>query len=76
MILSEEKLIRRCIRNDRHAHEFLFNQFYQELYNIAMRYLTEHHDAEDVVIQSFTRVFKYLNNRGAKGTLFLCFKER
>jgi len=67
MILSEEELIRRCIRNDRHAHEFLFNQFYQELYVIAMRYLSDHHDAEDVVIQSFTRVFKHLNNFAYNG---------
>ena len=45
---------------DRHAQEFLFNQFYDELYVIAMRYLSDHHEAEDVVIQSFTRIFKAL----------------
>lgn len=48
--------------NDRRAQEFLFNQFYNSLYLIAMRYLSDHHDAEDVVIQSFTRVFKNLQN--------------
>ena len=62
MILNEKELITRCINNDRHAHEFLFNQFYQELYLIGMRYLSDHHDAEDVIIQSFTRVFKSLKN--------------
>ncbi len=67
MILSEEELVRRCIGKDRHAHEFLFNQFYQELYIIAMRYLSDHHNAEDVVIQSFTRVFKYLKNFSYQG---------
>jgi len=67
MILNEKELIRRCINNDRHAHKFLFNQFYQALYLIAMRYLSDHHDAEDVVIQSFTRIFKNLNKFSHNG---------
>lgn len=72
MILNEEELIRRCVKNDRHAQEFLFNQFYKNLYSISMRYLSDHHDAEDVVIQSFTRVFKNLkkfsyNGQGSLG---------
>lgn len=61
MILNEKELINRCNDNDRHAQEFLFNQHYNDLYLIAMRYLSDHHDAEDVIIQSFTRVFKNLN---------------
>lgn len=62
MILNEEELIKQCAKNDRHAQEFLYNQFYKEFYLIAMRYLSDHHDAEDVIIQAFTRVFKSLNN--------------
>ena len=58
LILNEEELIRRCINKDRHSQEFLFNQFYNDLYAIAMRYLSDHHDAEDAIIQSYTRVFK------------------
>jgi RNA polymerase sigma-70 factor (ECF subfamily) len=61
MILNEEELIKRCAKNDRHAQEFLFSQFYSDLYLIAMRYLSDHHDAEDVIIQAFTRVFRGLN---------------
>lgn len=71
MILNEEELVRRCTMNDRHAQEFLFNQFYNSLYLIAMRYLSDHHDAEDVIIQSFTRVFKNLQkfSFGGQGSL-------
>lgn len=32
-----------------------------------MRYLNDHHDAEDVIIQSFTRVFTNLKNFSYKG---------
>lgn len=67
LILNEEELIRRCIKHDRHAQEFLFNQYYKNLYLIAMRYLSDHHDTKDVIIQSFTRVFKSLKNFSYKG---------
>jgi RNA polymerase sigma-70 factor (ECF subfamily) len=60
LILNEKELVNRCIDSDRHAQEFLFNQHYNDLYLIAMRYLSDHHDAEDVIILSFTRVFKNL----------------
>jgi len=62
LILNEEELIRRCNNNDRHAQEFLFSHHYKDLYLIAMRYLSDHHNAEDIIIQSFTRVFKNLKN--------------
>jgi len=58
LILNEEELADRCSKNDRHAQEFLFNHHYTDLYLIAMRYLSDHHNAEDVVVQSFTKVFK------------------
>ncbi len=61
MILNEEKLIEQCIRNNRHAQESLYNQFYSELYLIAMRYLSDHHEAEDAIILCFTKVYKKLN---------------
>ena len=67
MILNEEELIKRCNKGDRHAQEFLYNQFYKDLYLIAMRYVSDHHDAEDVIIQSFTRVFKSLKSFCFKG---------
>ena len=67
MILNEEELVNRCKRDDRHAQEFLYNQFYDELYLIAMRYLSDHHDAEDTLIQSFTKVFKNINRFSYQG---------
>lgn len=71
MILHEEKLIERCIEKDRHAQESLYQQFYSELYLIAMRYLSDHHEAEDAIILSFTKVFKNLKkfNFQGKGSL-------
>ena len=61
VILSEEEIVRRCIKGDRHAQEFLFNKFYQSLYLISRRYLTDHYLTEDAVILTFTRVYKNLH---------------
>lgn len=60
LILNEQELIRKCIKGDRHAQEFLFNSHYRDLYLIAMRYLSDHQDAEDAIILAFTKVFKSL----------------
>ena len=67
LILNEEELVKRCIEKDRHSQEFLFNQFYKDLYLIAMRYLSDHHDAEDAIIQSYTRVFKSIDRFNYQG---------
>ena len=67
MILNEKELINQCIDDNRHAQESLFNQFYNDLYLIAMRYLSDHHDAEDVIIQSFTKVYKNLRKFNYQG---------
>ncbi len=60
LILSEEELIRRCLKKERHAQEFLFNKYYDELYVISMRYLADHQTAEDATTQAFVKVFKSL----------------
>jgi len=67
LILNEKELVNRCIDNDRHAQQFLFNQHYNDLYRIAMRYLSDHHDAEDAVSLSFIRVFKSLSRFSYQG---------
>ena len=67
MILNEEILIRHCIDNNRHAQETLYSNYYKELYIISMRYLSDHHDAEDAIILTFTKVFKNLKSFSYQG---------
>lgn len=61
LILDERELVRRCVTKDRHAQEFLFNQFYDELYHVGLRYLSDHHYTEDAIIQAFSRVFNNIH---------------
>lgn len=67
MILDEEELIRKCADGDRHAQTLLFDSYYEEFYLIAMRYLAEHQDAQDVIVKSFTRIFKNLSKFQSRG---------
>ena len=60
LIFSEEKLVERCLANDRKAQATLYEQHYADLYRLGMRYLSDHQDTEDVVIQSFTKAFQNL----------------
>jgi len=60
LIFSEEKLVERCLADDRKAQATLYEQHYADLYRLGMRYLSDHQDTEDVVIQSFTKAFKNL----------------
>ena len=67
MILNEQELVSRCIKNDRSAQNFLFNKFYKSFYLIAKRYLADHHLAEDAIILAFTRAFKNLEKFSYQG---------
>ena len=67
LILNEKELLKRCVKGDRRAQAFLFDQYYPDLYRIAMRYLSDHHHAEDAVVQSFTRVFKGMKSFSYQG---------
>lgn len=67
LIFNEQELVQRCIDDDRRAQEFLFNQFYDDFYLIAIRYLGDHHDTEDIVIHAFTRIFKALSSFSYRG---------
>jgi RNA polymerase sigma-70 factor, ECF subfamily len=65
--LEESEIIAGCIRNDPHAQRCLFEKQYRRSFHVAMRYLGNHHDTEDVLSVSFTKVFhniRQFENRG------------
>lgn len=66
--VNEEKLIEQCIDENRQAQKVLFNHFYSELYLLAMRYLSDHYEAEDAIVLSFTKVYKKLNTFNYSGS--------
>ena len=49
------------------AQGILFNEFYRHMYNLSMRIIANHHDVEDVLIMSFTKVFNSIEKFEYRG---------
>jgi RNA polymerase sigma-70 factor (ECF subfamily) len=65
--LEEPEIIAGCISNDPNAQRCLFEKNYRRSFHVAMRYLANHHDTEDVLSISFTKIFRNIGqfeNRG------------
>lgn len=56
-----KEIIKHCRSGSQLAFNSLFNKYYQLLYHVSKRILGNHHDVEDVIILSFTKIFKNIN---------------
>lgn len=57
---SDQQLIQRCLKNDMSAYRQLYDDHKDVLFNIAMRIHQNVQDAEDVLQETFVRIFKAL----------------
>lgn len=62
-----KEIIQHCISGNRVAQGMLFNSHYQQMYNLSMRILSNHHDVEDVLIISFSKVFSRIQKFEYRG---------
>lgn len=60
-------MIEHCIRGNQLAQSRLFNMHYHRMYNLCRRILSDHHDVEDVLVISFTRVFSNIRRFEYRG---------
>ncbi|WP_086477190.1 RNA polymerase sigma factor [Arenibacter amylolyticus] len=54
-------LVEKCKRNDRRAQLKLYRQYCQGMYRVAMRYLKNADDAEDVLQEAFIKAFQKID---------------
>jgi len=59
---SEQELIQACIRQERFAQRQLYERFASKLFATAMRYMKNRSDAEDVLQDSFIKIYQKLPN--------------
>ena len=59
---SEQELIQACIRQERPAQRKLYERFASKLFVTAMRYTKNRTDAEDVLQDSFIKIYQKLEN--------------
>ena len=63
-----EDIIDRCKKNDSKAQEFLFNTYSKVLLGICCRYIKDRDDAEDVLQDSFIKIFLNINKFKNEGS--------
>ena len=66
--LSEEELIEACKREDRRAQKALYERFSPVMLGVCKRYVKSLHDAEDVLVEAFFKVFINLRQYKGKGS--------
>ena len=60
--MEETKLIKKCIKGDAKAQQFLFNRFAPKMLGVCLRYAKNKNQAEDVLQEGFIKVFFNLKN--------------
>ncbi len=53
-------IIEGCQRNDRKCQKMLYDKYVDKLYAVAMSYTAQAEDAQDILHDSFIKIFKYL----------------
>ncbi len=62
---NEKKLIKNLIKGNRDAYAVLFYQYASNLLSIAQSYLHDREESEEIVQETFYRVWKYRENMDA-----------
>lgn len=75
MAIDEKKLIKGCIKGDRQAQEQLYRQFSSRMFAICLRYTKAQQEAEDVLQESFIKVFKQIKNYKGEAPLVFWIKR-
>jgi RNA polymerase sigma factor (sigma-70 family) len=68
MEIDLDRLVERCKANDHKAFEVLYKRYYRVLLGIALRYAGNLSEAEDVLQDSFIKVFHSIGSYSGKGS--------
>jgi RNA polymerase sigma-70 factor (ECF subfamily) len=64
---EEKELIELAVENNRHAQHRLYSKFSPKMLSVCRQYIKDLHQAEDVMITAFMKVFTNLKNFEHKG---------
>lgn len=64
---EERELIELAVENNRHAQHRLYSKFSPKMLSVCRQYIKDLHQAEDVMITAFMKVFTNLKNFEHKG---------
>jgi RNA polymerase sigma factor (sigma-70 family) len=61
MLLDEKSLIKRCLNRDPLAQKYLYDLYSKKLYGICLRYGQSDEEAQDILQDSFVKIFTKLD---------------
>lgn len=68
-ILDNEGLIEQCKKQNRNAQKILYDQHFNKMMAICMRYLRNEEDASEVLNNAFLKVFSKISQYKSEGSL-------
>lgn len=68
-LYSEKDIVAGCQKGKRQFQELLYRQFAQKMYGICLSYAGDRAMAQDMLQESFIKVFKNIGNYDFKGSL-------
>lgn len=60
--MNEEKIIKKCKKNDLSAYKMIYDRYGQPLLRTALRILGQQQDAEDAIQTTFLKLFRGIQN--------------
>lgn len=67
-MMSDQEIIEGCTRHDRKAQQELYSRYSRFLLGICMRYATDKAEAEDILQESFLKIFFNINDFSGTGS--------
>lgn len=66
--MTEEELIQACRKQQRRAQQRLYDRYSPVLFGVCKRYISRNEDAEDVLVESFFKIFSNLEQYKGEGS--------
>ena len=73
--MTEEQLVKACLKNNRKAQELLYERYHALCYGICLRYARNESDADDIFQESLIKVFKSLRQLKEPKALYSWIKK-
>lgn len=66
--MSEDELIKGCVKNNPTCQRILFEQYAGIIMTICLRYSNDRYEAEDILQEAFIRIFRYIKQYKFEGS--------
>lgn len=69
MVLTEQQLLKGCIKNDRKCQKILYDLYAGEIFGVCLGYSGDHDSAKDILQEGFIKVFNNIKKFKGEGSL-------